>query len=341
MSIIKNITNDCMQDTVVDEHEVVSINNSSTRISNIKKSGSYKYISTEVKGIYRIVTETDQADRYALTDDYLVSINKGRQLVRNKKTGMYEEKYTTSQMKVSGWKRALKEKGLSDMVREDAKGGKPQIRNATLGDVIGEFKKNEKYFLEQTESYQVHMNNHFNHILDFFENRPVKKIDTPEIEKYYVFEKKEGNRGGKNSGDDRKGICNNTLTKHKTTLSQLWEFMIEQKVYGIKENVVKYSQIPKDTVKINGCEKKVVRTKYHARSLNLEELLYTLNDAIQNEFDRSVALMIGCAALGAVRRGELCALTIGNANCANERPLLRSLTIAERSSTVVRRSRTA
>lgn len=309
MSLVKNITNSRIQDTVTDEHEVVNIGNSETRISKIKKSGSYRYIPTEVKGIYRIVNETETEDCYTLTDDYLVSINKGTQLVRNKRTGMYEERYITSQKKVSGWKNALREKGVSDHEREEAKAGVTQIKNATLQDVIQEFKKNHKFYLDQTESYQVHLDNHFNHILDFFGDRPVRKIETSDIDKYFEYQKENGNRM-KNS--EEKGIHINTLSKHKTTLKQLWEYMLYEKVYGVTENVVKYSNIPKETILINGTEKKVSRIPYHARELNLEEFLYTVNDAIENEFDRSVALMIGLAALGSLRHGEMAALTIGD-----------------------------
>ena len=56
--------------------------------------------------------------------------------------------------------------------------------------------------------------------------------------------------------------------------------MLYEKVYGVTENVVKYSNIPKETILINGTEKKVSRIPYHARELNLEEFLYTVNDAI-------------------------------------------------------------
>ena len=97
MGIIKNITSAETQEVFCNEHATLKMDNSVTTISTVKKSGSYKYVPTDVKGIYRIVAETDQEDRYTLTDDYLVSINKGVQLVRNSRTGMYEEKYTTSQ----------------------------------------------------------------------------------------------------------------------------------------------------------------------------------------------------------------------------------------------------
>ena len=309
MSLVKNITNSSIQDTVNDEHEVIRIGDSENQISKIKKSGSYRYIPTEVKGIYRIVNETEIEERYTMTDDYLVSINKGTQLVRNKRTGVYEEKYVTTQKKVSGWKNALKEKGISDIEREESKTGAPQIKNATIKDVIQEFKKNHRFYLDQTESYQVHLNNHFNHIVDFFGDKPVRKIKTSDIDKYFEYQKENGNRMNNST---EKGIHINTLSKHKTTLKQLWEYMLYEKVYGVTENVVKYSNIPKETIFINGSEKKVSRIAYHARELNLEEFLYTINDAIENEFDRSIALLIGLSALGSLRRGEIAALTIGD-----------------------------
>ena len=43
----------------------------------------------------------------------------------------------------------------------------------------------------------------------------------------------------------------------------------------------------------------------------MEQLNYTLNDAIQNEADRSVAVMIALASIGGLRRSETCALKIG------------------------------
>jgi integrase len=45
--------------------------------------------------------------------------------------------------------------------------------------------------------------------------------------------------------------------------------------------------------------------------LTLEQLNYTLNDALQNEHDRSVAVMIALGAIGGLRRSEAVALKVG------------------------------
>lgn len=46
--------------------------------------------------------------------------------------------------------------------------------------------------------------------------------------------------------------------------------------------------------------------------LTMEQINYTLNDAIQNEEDRSIAVLIGLGIISGLRRGEICGLKFGN-----------------------------
>lgn len=103
----------------------------------------------------------------------------------------------------------------------------------------------------------------------------------------------------------------NTLGKHKCALKKLWQFMIDSKNYGVTENIVPSARLPKVEVSIDGKKKKTSKIEYHPRSLTLDELNYTLNDALQNEFDRSVAVMIALASIGSLRHSETLGLRLG------------------------------
>ncbi|MBO5386857.1 MAG: hypothetical protein J6A59_01760, partial [Lachnospiraceae bacterium] len=107
------------------------------------------------------------------------------------------------------------------------------------------------------------------------------------------------------------GISVNTLGKHKTAMKNLWEFMIDSKNYGVTENVVLKARVPKEVLEVDGKTVKVSKVQFNPRSYTVEELNYTLNDALQNEYDRSIVLMIAMAAIGGLRHSEVVGLKVG------------------------------
>jgi integrase len=161
------------------------------------------------------------------------------------------------------------------------------------------------------------------HISDFMGFKEPRKITVNDIEAYYNYQlhrgnltcakkRKDGQVSKKEvSKSNPEGISVNTLSKHKTALKQLWKFMIKKQCYGVTTNVVIYSEIPKVEIVIDGKTIKTRKIQPKQTPLSLEQLNYTLNDAIQNEHDRSIALMIALGAIGGLRRGEAVALKIG------------------------------
>lgn len=192
----------------------------------------------------------------------------------------------------------------------------------TLKNVIDDFKQ-DKFYLELSGNYQLHYDNYCNHILDFMAHKEPKDITVSDIEEYYQYQltrgnlstakrNKDGNISKKEVTENNpKGLSVNTIAKHKTALKNIWKFMLKKGVYGVENNVVLYSEIPKVEIEVDG---KVIKTRHIQpvqNVLNMEQLNYTLNDAIQNEADRSIAVMIALASIGGLRRSEVAALKIG------------------------------
>lgn len=150
---------------------------------------------------------------------------------------------------------------------------------------------------DSTQSAKDHHENYFRHLCDYFVNIQPKDITKLDIENYFLWQLERGKRSTAKKNKDgsvskKEGISVNTLGKHKCALKKLWNYMIDSKKYGVTENIVPSARLPKVEVSIDGKKKKVSKVQYHPRSLTLDELNYTLNDALQHEFDRSVAIMM-------------------------------------------------
>ena len=184
------------------------------------------------------------------------------------------------------------------------------------------FQKTQTY-TDLTESYKQHYRNYFNHFIDFMGDKEVRTIKAKDIEQYYDYQLHRGNlstakkrKDGKvskkeitNSNPD--GISVNTLAKHKTALKNLWKYMLREEIFGVEYNVPALSEIPMVEQEIDG---KIIKTRHIApvrTVLTLEQLNYTLNDAIQNETDRSIVLLIALGALCGLRRSEIAGLKVG------------------------------
>lgn len=81
-------------------------------------------------------------------------------------------------------------------------------------------------------------------------------------------------------------LANIMGVKHKTAMKNLWEFMIDSREYGVTQNVVLSARVPRETLEIDGKTVKVSKVPYRVRSYTIEEMNYTLNDALQNEYDK-------------------------------------------------------
>ncbi len=285
-------------------------------IGEIVKVGKYACVTTKTANILRIVKD----------NRYIVRCNYGKIEIIDKKSGVKKivNKNTTKIVKTyDDAKRLLKE---VEKIREQSKMGIDKselvIQKYTVRDAIGMFQTTQTY-TDLTESYKQHYKNYFNHFIDFMGDKEVRTIKVKDIEQYYDYQLHRGNlstakkrKDGKvskkeitNSNPD--GISVNTLAKHKTALKNLWKYMLREEIFGVEYNVPALSEIPMVEQEIDG---KIIKTRHIApvrTVLTLEQLNYTLNDAIQNETDRSIVLMIALGALCGLRRSEIAGLKVG------------------------------
>nr|WP_308626157.1 hypothetical protein [uncultured Eisenbergiella sp.] len=245
---------------------------------------------------------------------YVVVCDYGRQPRLDIKTGKMLLKQVKTERMVSSLAEARLLKAEAVKIR-NTKMNTSDIRSMKFSDMVLKFKESERY-KDLDESYQDHFDNYINHFVDYFGDMDVSKISVIDMENYYRYQMERGNLASAKKNKDgtvskKEGISVNTVSKHKTGAKKIWEYMIDAKVYGVTENIADKSNVPKVEITIDGKKKKVVKIPYNPVTLTLEELNYTLNDAIQNEFDRSVAVMIALAAIGSLRRSEVLGLKVG------------------------------
>lgn len=296
-----------------------------------KKSDNEKKSSVEIVRVGKYECErTRHANIFKVVgfdSKYVVRCNYGKVEKIDKKKGVKKEVNEITLKIVYTLNEAKELIRKADEIRQDRKEGinlPMEIINKkiTLKDAIEDFKQ-DSMFTDLTKNYQMHYMNYFNHIIDFFGYKEPRKVKVTDIEDYYQYQLKHGNllyakrkEDGKVSKkvvteSNARGLSVNTLGKHKTALKQLWKFMMRKGGYGVTSNVVIYSEIPKVEIMIDGKVIKTRKIQPKQTPLSLEQLNYTLNDAIQNEHDRSIALMIALGAIGGLRRGEAVALKIG------------------------------
>lgn len=245
---------------------------------------------------------------------YVAILDYGRQPRLDKKTGKYIMKQVKTQKKFSTLREARQARAEA-LSSKDIGVNSSGIKSRKFSDVVIDFQNNERY-TNLDESYQDHFRNYINHMVDFFGDRDVRGISVVDMEKYYEYQLKRGNLDSAKKNKDgsvskKEGISVNTVHKHKTGAKKIWEFMIDAQVYGVTENIVERSMVPKVGIEVDGKTIKVSKIPYNPVSLTIDELNYTLNDALQNEFDRSVALMIALASIGALRHSEVVGLQVG------------------------------
>lgn len=214
---------------------------------------------------------------------YVVSIDLGREIVTDPKTGKRREKQKKSTKVVNTLKEAKALIGENNALKRYKK-----VTGATgkvyIETVIADYK--EKYYDSDknwSESYKQQKNSQHTHFINYFGNIDLKKVDTATIENYFLY-----------CQNDLQ-LCANTIQKHKSHLIDLWKFMKKNfSKYGISENVV----LDADYGKIQ---------RYEATALNINQINVLLNQCLLED-DRSVLLMVGLPLLAGMRRSELCGL---------------------------------
>ena len=264
----------------------------------VKKTGVYEYIDTDRPGIKKVVSKQG---------GYLAFLDFGRKHKLNKKTGKIKYVQDKTIKHCDNEEEAIKLYMQAAAIRKGIDVETDRPKKITMKEVIDDYKKST-YYKNLELAYQVHINNHFNHILDYFADYEPSKIEVSDINNYYIFKKEYGNKRAK---DNKTGISINTLHKHKMTLRKLWKFMVQSKKYGVKEVIVDYSVVPKELVTVDNKEILMYKIPYDAIPLSMDELNYTLNDIAQNELDRSLLVLVGLAAIGGLRCGEIIGLKVG------------------------------
>ena len=279
----------------------------SQKVVEIKRCGGYEYIPTKYEGIKEIVNSSIKG--------YLVSLDYGKKEVYDADKKCWIKKQNKSVKRVDTISEA---KALRIQAEEIRRGQSVKVvnRKMTLGDAITDY-MNTPYFENLSPTYRQSQRNIFKHVTDYFNitgnNKLPSKITIQDIERYFEWQKEQGNRNPVKNGskEEKQGVSINTLHKHKTVLKLLFNYMIDNKEYGISQNVVEKASVPKVKIVVDGKEQVMSSIPYFADVLSLEQVIYTLNDAIQNEYDRSIALFIAFAVMGSLRRGEILGLEIG------------------------------
>ena len=273
----------------------------------VKKSGPYEIIDTPNEGIKRIVNKSG---------GYLVTLDYGRVMKTNSKTGLRQLKQDKTVKVVKTLAEAKKLRAEAEVIRKNRKKYGPEASleghktdRITLQHAVEMYKKEGDY-RDLREAYQRHINNYLNHILDYFKDFEPCKITAIDIENFYHYQLEHGNKD-QNKKKTTPGVSINTITKYKTAMIKVWDYMIISKKFNVSENIVKYTKIPKVTITVDGLEKKVSKIPHIGSSLSVEQLNITLNDLAQNEFDRSLLMMVALASIGGLRRGEIAALELG------------------------------
>lgn len=289
---------------VVKLTSTVQITDKITENQKVHKTGKYEYVDTKYEGIKEVVNGQG---------GFLVFLDYGRKQKINRKTGQLEYKQDKSLKRVDTLREA---KAFRRQAEEIRLGTVQKAPSKVYFDQMVEDYKQSAEWKDSTQSAKDHHENYFRHLCDYFVNIQPKDITKIDIENYFQWQLERGKRPTAKKNKDgsvskKEGISVNTLGKHKCALKKLWNYMIDSKKYGVTENIVPSARLPKVEVSIDGKKKKVSKIAYHPRSLTLDELNYTLNDALQNEFDRSIAVMIALASIGSLRHSETLGLRLG------------------------------
>lgn len=173
--------------------------------------------------------------------------------------------------------------------------------NSNIGDV------------QNVETTQASTRNLQRHMLEYFGNIRVDKVNTSLIRKYMAYLKKE------------KNLSSKTVNKHRTHLHTLFDYMIsEEEIYGIYKN-------PVDAIKPYPVEEfnHEIYSPDEAR-----DLLIALRESGRYDLEVAVNLAFWCGC----RREETCALEWHNVDLENREIKICQVRTTARGSVVERKS---
>lgn len=286
-------------------------------LEDVSHTGSYDVIATDTKGIKKIVNVS--GGTYHETGEYLVKLNYGLVPTYDKKLQKMVQKEKRTSKVAHSWTEAKTLLRDAESVRSGERKYTPA--GITFDIVVNDFMESQ-FFKELSDNYRSHYKNYIRHFCDYFCGMEISKITKNTIEQYYDFQMNSGKRckntltkegmiNRKLLPVDGKGISVNTIKKHKTALVAIWDYMINEGIYGVSTNVPSMTVTPLVTIKVGNKKKKVRYIPPTKTILTMEQLNIMINDALENEFDRSIAVMIALASIGGLRRSEIAGLSIG------------------------------
>jgi len=219
---------------------------------------------------------------------YVVTLDLGRQMKPNRKTGEMRLTQVKTTKIVSTLKEAKALQGRNNKEKQYKK-ITGTTKKLAFSSVLEDY--NRHYESGWSDSYKMQKQAQAKRMLAYFGGMDVKKIDTIHIEEFFAWCREP------QPPKFPQALGNNSIQKMKAHMNSIWKFMKKnQNKYGIKENVV----LDADTGRID---------KYEVTILNEAQLNGMLQYAINNEKDYSVLAMIGLTGLCGLRRSELCGLS--------------------------------
>lgn len=216
---------------------------------------------------------------------YLVVIDLGRQPKLDKKTGEIVLKQCKTQRIFDTLKEAKAYQGANDKAKEKNKVSKV-ANKVTFRNAIADY--NAKYSSGWSPSYAAQKKNQARRMVAYFGDTDVRKIDTLDIEDFFDWCRVPNEVYPT-------ALCNNTIEKYKTHLSDIWKFMKKGRKYGVTENVVLDADVGE-------------KDHFEASILSIDQIKYYLWYITHCEKDYSTLALFGVPTLAGLRRGELCGL---------------------------------
>lgn len=245
-----------------------------------------------------IDTGTPGIKQNVITKKYVVSLDFGRQLRMNKKTGRMEMKQIKTTRTVSTMKEAKAIQGKNNALKKTRR-TTGITRKIAFDQVLDEY--TEYYKSTWSDSYMMQKQSQAKRMKAYFSDRDVRTIDTLDIEKFFAW-CKESQPGFEYP------LSNNSVQKIRTHLKDFWRYMKKnQNRYGITENVVLDADYGEVQV-------------FKGNILNAEQVNYMLQFAINYEADYSVWSMIGYTDVGKARMEMKVGLTFA---CMNLKKLAK------------------
>lgn len=188
----------------------------------------------------------------------------------------------------------------------DAKAERKSEQRGILLDVAMENYTKSNEYNSKSPGYRYNMDHYRTVVSKYLGRKVAKTITVSDVEEF--FRTLMGVDSDGNIINEDAAIGYKTSLRYRAYLSNIWKFMCHENKYGVSRNIISDTVIPKIVTQIDGITIRTSNSDYVNKSLNLDELNITLNDALLNERDSSYVLMIMLAAVAGLRKSEILGL---------------------------------